>query len=58
VKVGKIAPLPEIVRNVLAAADKLPDDSLLYETLTQPPAVLPGGLMMAASDRLISSAKH
>lgn len=48
VKVGKITPLPDIVRNVLAASDKLPDDSLLYETLTQPPAAVQGGLLAVA----------
>jgi hypothetical protein len=33
VRLGKIDPLPDLVRNVLAAADKRPDDSALYDTL-------------------------
>lgn len=34
VRLGKIEPLPDLVRNVLAAAGKRPDDSGLYEALT------------------------
>lgn len=34
VRLGKLEPLPDLVRNVLAAADKRPDDSSLYEALT------------------------
>lgn len=35
VRISKIDPLPDLVRNVLGAADKRPDDTQLYKTLEQ-----------------------
>jgi len=35
VRVRKFEPLPDLVRNVLAAAGKRPDDTQLYEALTE-----------------------